>query len=277
MSVLLPPLPMRQTLSPGRSPRARAMSVLAAAGVVGVMCLPMGKIRFPAARAGFLVVSWPDKPHAGTVACQAVNLSLFMTVMNIAAIVLAAGLSRRMGKNKLLLPFGNSSLLGRSLALVASLPYAERILVTTEQTLQWLEQHEELPPGFRTVINHAPEEGQAASLRLGTEASGADGYMYFTGDQPLLHRDVVLALLERASPEHIVVPRAGGRPASPVFFPARFRAELLQRRGDEGGRGVRDAHPEACLQVEMPDPRILADIDTPEQYEALLREEQPRE
>ena len=92
-----------------------------------------------------------------------------------------------------------------------------------------------------------------------------------------LHRDVVLALLERASPEHIVVPRAGGRPASPVFFPARFRAELLQRRGDEGGRGVRDAHPEACLQVEMPDPRILADIDTPEQYEALLREEQPRE
>ena len=87
----------------------------------------------------------------------------------------------------------------------------------------------------------------------------------------------LLALLERASPEHIVVPRAGGRPASPVFFPARFRAELLQRRGDEGGRGVRDAHPEACLQVEMPDPRILADIDTPEQYEALLREEQPRE
>ena len=101
----------------------------------------MEKIRFLAARAGFLVVSWPDKPHAGTVARQSVNLSLFITVMNIAAIVLAAGLSRRMGKNKLLLPFGNSSLLGRSLALVASLPYAERILVTTEQTLHWLEQH----------------------------------------------------------------------------------------------------------------------------------------
>ncbi len=193
--------------------------------------------------------------------------------MNIAAVILAAGLSRRMGQNKLLLPFRGGSLLGRTLRLTAALPFSQRILVTSEQVQRALLQGGELPPDFQVVLNHAAEQGQSVSLRLGTAAASGDGYLFFTGDQPLLDKTVVLSVLECAAPDRIVVPRALGRPGNPVFFGARFREALLDCRGDRGGRGVRDAYPQCCIYLDVPDARCLADIDTPEQYAALLRAE----
>ena len=193
--------------------------------------------------------------------------------MNIAAVILAAGLSRRMGQNKLLLPFRGGSLLGRTLRLTAALPFSQRILVTSEQVQTALQQGDELSPDFQIVLNHAAEQGQSVSLRLGTAAAIGDGYLFFTGDQPLLDATVVLSVLEHAAPNRIVVPRALGRPGNPVFFGAYFRDALLDCRGDRGGRGVRDAYPHCCIYVDVPDARCLADIDTPEQYAALLQTE----
>lgn len=186
--------------------------------------------------------------------------------MRIDAIILAAGLSRRMGRNKLLLPFRGKPLLLHALDLALSLPLASVILVSRQETLRGLS----LPPGLRVLANPRPEEGQSSSVRLGLDAAAGDGYLFFMADQPLLDKAAVSAVLALADPGTIVVPRHAGRPGNPVFFPALFRDELLATRGDAGGRLVRTRHPEACRYAEVACPDALADIDTPEHYRRLL-------
>lgn len=182
------------------------------------------------------------------------------------AIILAAGLSRRMGDNKLLLPYKGKALLQHAVDLVAALPVHSRCLVSRAETLAGVR----VPEDFRVVVNHAPELGQALSLRLGLEAAEGEGFLFFQGDQPLLDADTVLSLLALARPDRIVLPRHAGVPGNPVFFPAGLKAELLAVEGDRGGREVRDRHAAACVYLETPSPAPLWDVDTPEKYRDLL-------
>lgn len=187
--------------------------------------------------------------------------------MRIDGIILAAGLSSRMGANKLRLPFQGRPLLQHAIDLVAELPLASRILVTRGESAEGME----VPAGFHLVFNEAPETGQSSSLRLGLSRANGDAYLFFVGDQPLLSREVVERILEHAGAGRIVVPRHNGRPGNPVLFPAAFRDELLAVTGDRAGRAVREAHAGTCLYVEIEDSNALRDVDTPEDYEALAR------
>ncbi len=184
--------------------------------------------------------------------------------MRISAILLASGLSRRMGRDKLLLPFAGESLLGRAVALLAALPVDERLLVTTRARLEGLD----LPPGINVILNPRPELGQSESLRLGVAAADSDGYLFLAGDQPLLTPEALAPLLDawRQNPDRILYPIIGTAPAMPALFPARFRGELLAVRGDIGGRAVRAAHPEACAPFRPACPSLFADIDSEEEY-----------
>lgn len=190
----------------------------------------------------------------------------YSTRMRIDGIILAAGLSSRMGANKLRLPFRGAPLLRHAVDLVAALPFASRILVTRPESVEGMA----LPPDFRLIFNDEPEKGQSSSLRLALSQARGDAYLFFTGDQPLLNRDVVERVLAQAATGCIVVPRHAGRPGNPALFPAAFRDELLAVTGDRAGRVVREAHPDRCLYVEIEDGDALLDVDTPEEYEALL-------
>lgn len=181
-------------------------------------------------------------------------------------IILAAGLSRRMGTNKLLLPFQGKPLAAHTLDLARSFSFASLTLVIREETAAALN----IPDWIRVVNNPAPEEGQSLSLRLGLREAGAKGYLFFTADQPLLDAATVHAVLEHADDDSIVVPVHAGTPGNPVFFAARFREDLLIARGDKGGRDVRDKHPAACRYVPVRHEATLWDIDTEEQYLRLL-------
>lgn len=183
----------------------------------------------------------------------------------ISAIVLAAGQSKRMGQNKLLMPFRGKPLLTRVLDLVESLGFGEKILVTSRETVGTVK----VPPGFITVLNESPESGQALSLKLGVTAAALDYYMFFLADMPLLEESDALKIIAGIDGGRIIVPKAGEIPANPVIFPKKFRRELLEVSGDKGGRSVISAHEAECKAIFIENAEAFRDIDTPEEYSSI--------
>ena len=183
--------------------------------------------------------------------------------MKVSAILLAAGLSLRMGgQDKLLLEYRGSTLLARSVALMDSLPVCEKILVTTPERLKRLE----LPNSIQAVINPHPETGQSGSMRLGLEAASGEYYFFMAADQPLLEAGDIKPVLDAAENGKIAYPTVNGSPCTPVLFSSVFRGELLAQSGDCGGRLVREAHPQSCRAVEAGRPERFVDIDSIEDF-----------
>ena len=187
--------------------------------------------------------------------------------MKISAILLAAGLSRRMGCDKLLLEYRGKTLLQRSVELLSSLPVFERIIVISDTRNETIT----LPSGIHSLINQIPENGISGSIRTGVEAATGTHYFFLTADQPLLTVADLIPLLEAsdANPDMIVFPVIKSKPCSPTIFPGRFRTELLGLSGDTGGRAIRDANTDVWHTVEPERPENFIDIDSAEDYQAL--------
>ena len=184
-----------------------------------------------------------------------------------AAIILAAGFSRRMGVQKLLLPINGVPLLQRTLDVISGFPFKNVILVSTLIVANCVKTHAQI------VINPAPELGQSSSMRLGIQgANPGDSLFFFTGDQPLLDAETLSAILAADDEDSIVFPKTTqGIAKNPTLFAPRFRDELCAVTGDMGGREVRNRHPGACRPVTVADERVLLDVDTVEDYEKVLR------
>ncbi|MCL2368343.1 MAG: selenium-dependent xanthine dehydrogenase [Oscillospiraceae bacterium] len=184
------------------------------------------------------------------------------------AIVLAAGLSTRMGAQKLLLPLDGRPMLQHCLDLIERLPLSHRVLVTTPEVAAQIQTTAQI------IINPNPEEGQSGSLRLGVMAANPDhSLLFLLGDQPRLDVETVVQLLAADDGQHIIYPTGpDGVPKSPTLFPPRFRGDLLALTGDTGGRELRRRFPEACSAITVRDPRVLLDIDTPEAYNEIQQQ-----
>lgn len=193
-------------------------------------------------------------------------------MLKVSAIIMASGTSSRMGKNKLFLEYQGKTFLEQILRLSSEVHFFERILVISPENLHGLT----LPNDFKIIQNLAAETGQSASVRLGTEAASGEGYLYLTVDQPLLNRSLIESLFVRYSQEAIVFPVDQRlAPSSPIFFGKKFRSELLTVTGKNGGRAVRNRHPEAWQKVQVAEPQRLIDIDTPTDYLNLINQTFP--
>jgi molybdenum cofactor cytidylyltransferase len=192
---------------------------------------------------------------------------MFMIESRISAILLAAGTSRRMGgRDKLLLGYEGTSLLRRAVGLLDNLPVYERILVTTQERFEHINSQ-----SICTIINPRPEDGQSVSLRLGLNAASGDWYLFLAADQPLLTQACLQPMFELAetNADKIIFPSISGVPCTPTLFPARFREDLLSLTGDTGGRVVRTAYPESCLEYDVKHPECFIDIDSEADYCSL--------
>ena len=190
----------------------------------------------------------------------------------LAAVLLAAGLSRRMGEtDKLLQDFAGRPLFAYGLELAASLPDAFCCVVSNTAAIR----EEARAKGMAVTGNPQAETGIASSIVCGVHASAkmAAGFIFMNLDQPLLSRTALFRLVQEFrlwQARRIIVPRCDGRPQSPCIFPAAFREELTGITGDRGGRQVYQRHPEAVVFCDFSSGQEFLDIDTIEDREAAL-------
>lgn len=190
------------------------------------------------------------------------------TAARIAAIVLAAGRSTRMGAaNKLLAGVG-----GRPMVRVA----AEAALASRARPVLAVTGHQaaEVRAGLAGldlsfVANPHFASGLSSSLAAGIRAvpAACDGVLVLLGDMPRIEASHLDRLIDAfaAAPDSIVVPIHEGRQGNPVLWPRRRFPELLQLEGDAGAKRLITAHREQVQEVEMDTAAIFADIDTPEE------------
>lgn len=181
---------------------------------------------------------------------------------NVSAIILAAGESKRMGRNKLSLPYKGKPLIEHTFQLVDQINFLECIVVISPTNVEDLI-GVSFPKEANIVYNFQPELGQSHSVILGVKEAKGEGYLFFTGDQPLLTVEIIEEMLGNATADRIVYPvKEEGVPSNPTFFGRGFREELLGIQGDEGGRQIREKVPQACFSFTPQDVKQLKDIDT---------------
>jgi len=127
---------------------------------------------------------------------------------------------------------------------------------------------------IKLVQNRQPQRGMSGSIRKGLNNldPGVDGALIALGDQPLLKKRTINALIRAFHPGEgeIVVPVYQGRRGNPVLFDRIYFEELLRLRGDAGGRSVIQRHPDKIVRVRTKSEAVVKDIDTPEEYEKLI-------
>ena len=188
----------------------------------------------------------------------------------IVGLVLAAGLARRMGAAKLLLPLRGTPLLRWSVDALR--PHVDAVLVVAPPDDTALRQALE-GVAVTVVTNPRPEEGQGTSIAAGFKAlpPDAEAVVVALGDQPRLPDEVLPGLLAlfRSSGKPIAAPVYRGMQGTPVVFGRQVFAELQALEGDAGARAVvrKDPVRVATLAVDADMP---LDVDTPEDYARLV-------
>jgi molybdenum cofactor cytidylyltransferase len=194
---------------------------------------------------------------------------------NVAAIVLAAGRSTRMGgPNKMLAELSGKKLVRIATEQALASKASEVIVVTGHQA----ELVEQALAGLKVKFVRNPDfaGGLASSVKAGIAAVSkqADGAMICLGDMPLIDAHLIDRLVEAFDPDRsnlIVVPVAEGRRGNPVLWSRRFFGELLTLDGDIGARHLIARHAEAVAEVPVDGESAFLDIDTPQALETARR------
>ena len=184
----------------------------------------------------------------------------------IGAVLLASGLGRRFGSNKLLAAVEGVPLYRRAMTALAGAGL-DRLAVCSPYP-EVLEAGEEL--GFLPLYNPDGAEGISASIRLGvSRMGGMDGVLFSVCDQPFLTTNSIIRLKQsfEESDGAICALSWGGKRGNPVLFPNHLLDELAALTGDTGGGAVVKRHPERLVLVEAFSPKELEDVDKPEDLE----------
>ncbi|MBW2370443.1 MAG: nucleotidyltransferase family protein [Deltaproteobacteria bacterium] len=187
----------------------------------------------------------------------------------ITGIILAAGMSKRLGKPKQLLKIGGEFIINRVVdtALESHLDTVVLILGHRHADILPVLGDRLKTPNLKVEINRDYRKGMSQSLRCGVLSvkSRYDAIMFLLGDQPLLDSETIDHLIEqyRSSDKPICVPLCRGERKNPTLFSSRYYDSLLNIQGDTGARAIIKNQPEDVLFVEINRPELFLDVDTP--------------
>ena len=195
---------------------------------------------------------------------ELVRLRRSVRAPRIAGIVLAAGTSSRMGRNKLIETVRGKPLIAKAVDAAAASRLDPVLVVTGHQADKIAAALAGAPAAL--VHNARFAEGLSSSLQAGLAAvpEDCDGAMILLGDMPEITPALIDRLIAAFHPGAICVATAQMRRGHPVLWARRFFAELMTLKGDKGARDVMQAHDNQVLEIEAGDDAPLADIDTVE-------------
>lgn len=190
----------------------------------------------------------------------------------VAAIVLAGGSARRMGRNKLLELVGGKPMLLHAVDAALASRAASVTVVTGHQADAVTAALDGRDVALAHAADHA--DGLSASLKAGLRAlpDDADAVLVLLGDMPRVDAallDRLIAAFAPAAGRTICVPTVDGKRGNPVLWDRRHVPEMLALTGDQGARGLLARHADAVVEVPMPDGAALLDVDTPDALDAL--------
>jgi molybdenum cofactor cytidylyltransferase len=197
-----------------------------------------------------------------------------MTALRIAAIVLAAGNSARMGAgNKLLMAWEGELLVRRAVRAAREAGLDDIIVVVPERDEEVICAVRDLP--VRIVENADHAEGIASSIRAGIGAVAATyaGAVVLLADMPLVAAPHIAQLVEAFAAAQkessIIVACHRGQRGNPVLWGRSHFSELMRLRGDVGARALLERHGDCVIRVESTDDAVLVDVDSPQDWARL--------
>ncbi|WP_313341646.1 selenium-dependent molybdenum cofactor biosynthesis protein YqeB [Sedimentibacter sp.] len=191
--------------------------------------------------------------------------------MSVSAIVLAAGLSRRMNQNKLLMKLDGIEIYKYILNTIKECKDFFNEIIVVGKDSEVLYYAESL--GFKAKSNNNSHLGQSTSIIISLKnLKPADGYMFFVSDQPYIKKETIKKLYDafNENKDKIIIPSYNGIKGNPPIFPHRFKEELLRLSGDVGGKDVIKKHLKEIVKVNIHTEKEHIDIDTMDDYKKQI-------
>lgn len=191
----------------------------------------------------------------------------------IAAVILAAGESQRMGKPKMLLPFRKSTILENVIAAAVQ-SNADRVLVVLGSHRQMIESKIKNFP-VELTYNRQYKKGMLSSIQQGFRSLPPDtrAALILLGDQPSVSATLMndLIALYSNSGFGIILPVQGGRRGHPILVDMKYCDEVYRLDPEIGLRELIHRHPEDIMEMKTSNPDIFQDIDDPQDYRRELK------
>jgi molybdenum cofactor cytidylyltransferase len=187
----------------------------------------------------------------------------------VTGLVLGAGGSRRLGRPKQLLPYGETTLLGHVLDTARACPF-DQLIVALGGAADGVREQIDLS-GADVVVNEAFGSGCSSSIAaaLGAVDERAEWLVLMLGDMPGVTVETVDALLDARGDAPLAVCRYEDQRGHPFAFHRRIFEELGNLHGDKGVWRLLDQRADDVVELSVAGP-VPLDVDTPEDYEAVL-------
>ena len=196
--------------------------------------------------------------------------------LRVAGAILAAGASRRMGKNKMLLELDGESLIRRAAKRALAAGLSPLVVVVGYEADRLRAELKDLPLVF--AVNPAYTGPTSGSLHQGLNAlsSDVDAVVVMLGDMVRVTTQTLAKLIAaaRGTEAPLVVSRYGEVTAPPLLFRRALFAELLAWTGEGCGKSVVQAHKHEAMYIDRPE-ALLVDVDTPEDFAAAIAAGRP--